>query len=310
MAALAWLLPLAGEAENLFGLQGWYDLQAFTEASATPNPPFEIRNWSLLFLVGNSPESMRTFYWSSVAILVLFGLGIGARLTGILAWLAVVSFSDNPLIETESDVFLRMLGLYLMVGYLLIGQGEPGQSWLDRLVAPWAYSVFRRKPGAVRPSSAATVAVRLIQAHFAIAVLFMGLHKLQMAEWWSGIALWYPLNPASETTQESLRRWLGQRDFSLTLISLASYAMASWQLAFPLFAWRPGRWRWLLLVGALAGCLGLMFLFKIPTLGPVFLIFCLSYLTDAEWAGLFDPITRKWASGGPCESKARTPSKG
>jgi hypothetical protein len=290
---LLWLLPLAGELDAFFGLSGWLDTQAIAEVAAIPNSPIDARGWSLLYLVGDNPGALQAFFWGTVAVVVLFLLGIASRLTGVLTWLAVCSFSANPLIEGDADVFLRMVTFYLMIGYLFIGQGESGISLISRLPAPFEYFLFRKEDDSGRrSSSAATVALRLIQIHFAIAMVIMGLHKLQMPEWWGGVALWYPLNVPSETTRETLGKWGSQRDYYLSIISIATYLLLAWQIAFPSFAWRRGRWRWLLIIGAIIGCLGSMFLYQIPVFGPVFLVCCLAYLTDDEWQRLTAPLFR------------------
>jgi hypothetical protein len=186
-----------------------------------------------------------------------------------------------------------VLTFYLMIGYLFIGQGEAHISLISRLLAPFDYFLLRKEDASgQRLSSAVTVALRLVQIHFAVAVVTMGLHKLQMAEWWGGVALWYPLNVPSEVTRDTLRKWGTHRDYYLSLISVATYLVLAWQIAFPTFAWRTGRLHGLLIIGGIAGCLGSIFLYQIPVLGPVFLVFCLAYLTDEEWERVTAPMLR------------------
>src|SRR5262245_26263496 len=100
---LAWLLPLAGHAEALFGLQGWFDQQAFVEARRldpmTVPKPVARENWSLLYLAGKSGPAIQAMYWGSIAVLALFTLGIATRLTAVGAWVIVVSFTATPLFD-------------------------------------------------------------------------------------------------------------------------------------------------------------------------------------------------------------------
>jgi hypothetical protein len=63
------------------------------------------------------------------------------------------------------------------------------------------------------------------------------------------------------------------------------YAALAWQLAFPLFAWRP-RWRVVLLCGGVAGWVGSLVIYRQPLFGPVLLLACLCYLTPQEWQRL------------------------
>src|SRR4051812_10520460 len=52
---LAWLLPLAGSMESLFGLHGWFDQQAYIQAAQLIKDnqwPADSPSWSVLFLAG------------------------------------------------------------------------------------------------------------------------------------------------------------------------------------------------------------------------------------------------------------------
>ncbi len=291
--ALLWLLPLMGEVESLFGLSGWFDLQVYTDAGTLNPSPYDGRNWSLLWLVAGNPAALQGFYWGSITILGLYLVGLWPRLLGVLSWLVVISFSSIPMIETDTDVFLRMMAFYLMVGYLFLGLGNDPGTWLARFVIPKNYFLLGRGGNyQATTSSAATVAIRLLQVHFAFAMVMTGLHKLQMAEWWSGIALWYVLNPAAQTSIESLQNMIPKRDSYFISVSLAAYALLAWQIAFPTFAWRSGRCRWILLGGGLVGLFGLVLVYQIPVLGPTFLVCCLAYWKDEEWNRVLNPLRR------------------
>jgi len=147
-----------------------------------------------------------------------------------------------------------------------------------------------RRPASA-PSHAANLTVRLLQVHFAVVVVVSGLHKLQFADWWSGAAFWYPLNPPLELTPEKLHAQSGSAATLLFFLSLAQYATLAWQIGFPLFAWRQ-RWRSILLGGALLGWAGSVFLFKQPVFGPVLVVGCLAYLSPAEWQRLNGSVRR------------------
>ena len=45
---LAWLLPLAGQRDSLFGLAGWFDQQAYADAARLEGGPPKPISWSLL----------------------------------------------------------------------------------------------------------------------------------------------------------------------------------------------------------------------------------------------------------------------
>lgn len=307
---LAWLLPFAGQVEALYGLGGWFDQQAYLEASRLPGGPPRPLTWSVFYLAGTEPAALYAVYGVSLAVLVLFTLGVWPRLTAVLTFVVVASCTANPVVYYDAESLLLLFAFYLMVGYVFWGQGVRGLSWRERLLGPaWVRpaalatgkgaaeaarpdvarpDVARpsaARPDAARPSVAANAAVRLWQVHFALAVLACGLHKLQFGDWWSGVAFWYPLNPPFEATPESVRTWAPYPVAYLTVLSLAAYLTLAWQIGFPVFAWRP-RWRVVLLGGAVLGWLGAVLVYGLPLFGPAFVLGCLAYLTPSEWERL------------------------
>jgi hypothetical protein len=282
---LAWLLPFAGQEAALFGPQGWFDTQAYAEAARLPGGPPAPLGWSLVHACGSSPALLHALYWLSLAVLLLFTLGLWPRVTAVLTWVVVVSFATSPAISFDADSLLGILAFYLMVGYLLLGQWGGRLSPAERLLGPAGASLLARLPTRQPASHAANLALRLLQVHFALAVVVGGLHKLQFGDWWAGLALWYSLHPPFETTPEGLRALAPQATPYLILLSLAGYAVLAWQLGFPAFAWRR-RWRPLLLAGGLVGWAGSVLVYRQPLFGPVLGIACLSYLTPGEWARL------------------------
>jgi hypothetical protein len=291
---LAWLLPLAGHVEALFGLTGWFDRLAYREASHIADGLPQPFTWSILYLCGSNAALLTAVYWASIAVLVLFTAGLWMRLTAILTWLIVASFTASPAFSPDADSLLLILAFYLMVGYVLLGLIDRDQSLAARVLgARGTFLLGRRPPMADEPprkSLAANVALRLLQVHFAIVMLVSGLHKLQFGDWWAGLALWYPLHPLMEMTANSAGSAAQVRS-SLILLSLGAYAVLAWQIGFPAFAWRP-RWRPVLLGGAALGGLGCAFLYGVPVFGPALFAGCLSYVSDKEWHRLFALINR------------------
>lgn len=292
---LAWLLPFAGHLDSLFGLQGWFDLQAYSEAARLPDGPPKPISWSVLYLAGSNPKLLAGIYWASIAVVALFTVGLWTRLTAVLTWIIVASFTANPILDYDADALLSILAFYLMIGYLLLGQRASGPSLVARLLGTRATALLGRPTDAAapgpQPSVAANLALRLLQVHVAIVLLTSGLHKLQYGDWWAGVALWYPLYPPFEATLAQARAHASHHQLYLGLLSVTAYLTLAWQIGFPLFAWRPG-WRPVLVGGALLGWAGTAFVYRLPLLGPAILIGCLSYVTAAEWRRLFAGLTR------------------
>lgn len=302
---LWWLLPFAGQLDAFFGLNGWFDLQAYREASRLPGGPPQPLGWSVLYLCGTNATLLTVAYWLSVAVLALFTLGVATRVTAVLTWIIVLSFIINPAADYDADYLLVVLAFYLMLGYVLLGQGTRGTTWLTRLLGSRSTWLFGSR-GERQASPAANLAVRLLQVHFALVLVSSGLHKLQQGDWWSGAAFWYPLHPPFKTTVAQARQHTSDATFYLSMLSLGAYLTLAWQLGFPLFAWRP-RWRVVLLGGALAGWLGTAFLYELPLFGPVLMIAALSYLTPAEWQALLGrvPGLHQLAAATPVERAAK-----
>jgi hypothetical protein len=298
---IAWLLPFAGQVQAVFGLQGWFDAQAYTEAAGLqaigasrlgdPTRLSEVTlkpaSWSILYLCAANPTALEAAYWVSLAIVALFTLGFWTRLTALASWLVVASFTASPVTNYEGDTLLAILAFYLMVGYLLLGQRQKDLPLTQRLFGSAPAWLFRRPLDhspltASHRSVGANLALRLLQIHLAIVFVTSGLHKLQFGDWWAGLALWYPVFPPFGTTLDQIRSHAPHAMSYLTILSIGAYAILAWQIGFPLFAWRP-RLRVVLLGGAAIGWLGTAFLFKMPIVGPAILIGCLSFLTPTEW---------------------------
>lgn len=299
---LAWLVPLAGELEAFFGLNGWFDRQAYYEAARLPEAARPSLGWSALFLAGTNSLLLWVTYIISLAVVVLFTLGIAARLTATLTWIIVVSFTANPAIAYDADTLLVILSFYLMIGYVLHGQSRAQSSLSARLLGGrgnWLFggrskrqaNASSPRANASSPSVAANVAMRLLQLHLAVVMVTTGLHKLQFGDWWAGVALWYPLYPPFEATVQDARANMDHAVTFLFILSMAAYATLCWQIAFPVFAWKPA-WRKLLLGGAIIGWLGNALLYELPVYGPGIFIGCLSYLSPVEWERTYQQLAK------------------
>jgi hypothetical protein len=283
---LSWLLPLTGHQTELFGLNGWFDRQAYVEAAALPGGAPAPIGWSLVYLCGTSATLLNLLWWTSLGVLVLFTLGVATRVTAVLTWLVVVSFLATPAASFDADFLLAILAFYLMIGYVLLGQWNGQLSLAGRLLGSRDTFLAGLKPREdATPSYAANLAVRLLQVHFAIIMVASALHKLQFGDWWSGVALWYVLHPPFTLSAADIQAMKPHAETTLFVLSLAQYVMLAWQLGFPAFAWRQ-RWRVVLVGGGVVAWVGTALLYDQPLFGPIYLLGCLSYLTPGEWHGL------------------------
>lgn len=282
---LAWLLPIAGSLDGLFSLDGWFDLQAYREASRLPDGAPKPMTWSLLY-VFSAGWKLQAAYWVSIGVLVAFTLGLATRITAVLTWLIVASFTASPILDADVDPLLILLSFYLMIGYLLIGQRGGDLTTAQRIlgVAPGWLRRWLGRPAVETPSVGATLAVRLLQIHMALLITTNGLHKLQFGDWWSGIALWYPLYSAPEVTLDQVRRLAPYAEGYVSFLNVLCYGAILWQITFTLFAWAP-RWRLLLVGGALVGWLVNLLIYQMPLFGAAIAVGCASFVTEWRWLG-------------------------
>ena len=294
---LYWLLPFAGDPQAFFGLNGWYDARAYAETSRLTELPPHLFSWSSAYWCRNNPTLLVAIYWFSLAAIGLFTLGLATRLTSVLTWAAVVSFTANPAVAYDADPLMQMLAFYLMFGYLFLGLRTPGQSKLALVLGPtretWLFGgLWPRRRDALPPSIASNLALRLLQVHFAIAMVAIGLHKLQVGAWWSGLAPWFYLHPPFHSTLSEIRTYAPPNAESyLNVFSLTTYAVLAWQIGFPVFAWRM--WlRPLLLGGAAIGWLMTALGLHMPLVGPILFVLCLAYVTPREWRWVESVLVR------------------
>ncbi len=310
---LTWLLPFAGQLDAFFGMYGWFDWQAYIETTSMAAGPQIPLGWSLLYVFWGSLEMLQVFYWTSLAILVLFTLGVAPRLTAVATWVIVVSFLANPIVRYDADYLLGILAFYLMIGYVFLGQFNRDLSPAARILGTresflfdqWLPGYQAEKDEGPRASYAVGFALRLLQVHFALVVLVSGLHKLQFGPWWGGWALFYPLNPPFAATKDALEQLKPMAESYLFTLSLGGYLVLAWQIGFPFLAWRQGwLWRTILLGGAVVGWIGSFFVYELPLFGPVYVIACLSYLTAAEWQAV-GRLREQLGLGAAAESPGR-----
>lgn len=304
VAALAfawWLLSLWGYQTALLSLDGYLDEQAFRSlarlAEREPNIP-PLPEWTPLYFLGGG-ALFQVVYHGAIVVALAFALGIASRLTGVLTWLAAVTFTTHPLYAGYGgDLLLRVVLFYLMLGYLLLppGPGEGWTGWAFGSRSSWLFGAAGRQ---ALPSVAATIALRLLQVHFALILLTIGLHKLQVSVWWAGVGPWFGFFPADTTTLTDVLALRGSAmspDARLWWVSLLAYGVLAWQIGFPAVAWRKG-WQPVLIAFALAGWVGSLLFLRLPLFGPMILAGTLAFLDPDDLRTLRDRAKTRTPGG-------------
>jgi hypothetical protein len=314
---LFWLLPFAGSVEQFFSFDGLFDKQAYLEMSREMGrlPPDQRPHvgWSVLHLVGDSAGLVQAAYWGTIVVLVLFTLGIAPRVTSVLTYVMIASFVhflDAPLGmgRSSEESLLVILAFCLMIGYVLLGQFGRDLTLRQRILGTWDSALpfiarlgwtedngARRSRGGVPASYAANLVLRLFQVNFALMLVVSFFHKLQIGDWWSGVAFWYPLHPPFETKPADIHAAAPYAMSLLFIYSLAQYLCLAWQLTFPLWAWRRNRFcRTLLIGGGIIGFLGCMWIYQAPATAGFVLVGCLAFLTADEWRRFGAVLEKFW----------------
>jgi hypothetical protein len=197
-----------------------------------------------------TPEQMFFVHGLAIGVALLFTLGVGTRVTSVLAWILALGYAHR----TPASMFGQDTMLAILLLYLMIGPAGAALS-VDRLIARWG---MRRQGLPIeepKPSVGANLAIRLMQVHFCLIYLASGTSKLQGAAWWNGTAIWqtltnYEFAPAQfEACTQLLRlltynRWVWEAfHFGGSLFTLGL------ELGLPFLIWNP-RCRWVFIAGA------------------------------------------------------------
>jgi hypothetical protein len=194
-------------------------------------PGFYDAHWSLLDVI--PPRLLWPAFWTSLAAIGLFTLGIGGRIAAIAATVATLSFfSRAPMVTGEFEPILALLMVYLCVGrssdefslpvyFTRRARGRAGS-------LPSALSI----PLPVSPLS--TTALRLLQIHIAIVHLMMACAMLAAPEgaWWTGEGIYLA----------AMRPGMALVDFSFLkehprIVAAWSHAITLYLLTFPVLVW-------------------------------------------------------------------------
>lgn len=223
------------------------------------------------------PDSwLRTVHWLCVVVAALFCLGIGTRLTSLLAFLITISYSQRvPIANFGLDQILGMLCLYLAIG----------PSGVCLSVDAWLRKRRIHQAGRVaeipRLASARTV-LRLIQIHVCVIYFWAGFAKLKGASWWTGEAMWQVIaNQEYQTMDLTWMAWVPWLPYLIAHITVA------WEVFFCVLVWRP-RLQSLMLAMGTAMHLGIGAFLGMWTFGLIMTFPYLAFGDPSRW--------RRWLS--------------
>ena len=229
------------------------------------------RGYSFLFYVPD--EWLTTVHWTCVAIAVMFCLGIGTRVTAILAWAITISYSQRvPVANFGLDQILGLLCMYLAIGPS--GDSLSVDAWLRH----------RRVPLLPRPPKAsAQMTLRLIQIHVCVIYFWAGFAKLKGDSWWTGEAMWQVI--ANQEYQTLDLTWMASVPW---LPYLIAHITVAWEVFFCVLVWVPALRPLMLLMGTLMH-VGIGAFMGMWTFGLIMTFAYFSFSDADKW--------RRWLNG-------------
>jgi hypothetical protein len=278
---LVWTFDL----DAFFGANGWLPAQLMEEVEIVNNDPDgsgpEVGaprlNWSHFYWV-ESPKLILTIHLAALAVYFLLMVGFFSRTMALLGFLIAVSYANRitPGAYFGLDKINCMLALYLLLG-------PCGARYsLDRL-----WRLKRGGPTEVPPSSAANLAIRLIQVHMCIIYLFSGIGKLQGEPWATGEASW--LSFAMLEYQSLDMTWMAKYPY---LMNLMTHITVFWELSYCALVWPRLTRPWVLLMAVVVHG-GIILFLGMPTFGLVMLVGNMAFVSPKTVRKFFDPIARR-----------------
>lgn len=276
---LVWSFDLTG----FFGQEGWLPTQLMHNVHQFSNGGVDAPTrwvWTYFDYI-NSPAWLWVVHIAALFVFFFLMIGFFSRTMAVLAYLIAVSYANRvtPGAYFGLDKINCLLAMYLMLG-------PCGARYsLDRI-----WRLRRGAPREVPLSTAANIAIRLIQLHMCIIYLFSGLGKLQGETWWNGEAAWLSLANLEYQFLVNLT-WLANHPW---LVSFLTHATVYWELTYCGLVWPRLTRPWVLL-GAVFVHLGIAVALGMPTFGLVMLIGNLAFVSPETVRRWVDPAANRVA---------------
>jgi hypothetical protein len=267
--------------------------------------------WSFFFHV-KSPAWIVVLHVVTLVVMLLFTLGLWSRWTGLLSWVAAMSYIQRA----QWTMFGMDSMMMILLAYLMIGPSGATLS-LDRLIERWRARRRGQEPAPVRPSVAANFAVRLMQVHFCIIYLASGTSKLQGASWWSGTAPNLVLlndffAPFYLAPYAALIAFLAQHRWLWEVVMSAGVVFTLFtEIGLPFLIW-DRRWRWVMVCCSALLHTSIGVFMGLVTFSLVMLIMLLSFFPPAvieQGLALLHERARRARAGPPGPRPGAKPGK-
>ncbi len=237
-------------------------------------------------------------HWTCFAVALLFCVGLGTRVTSILAYVITVSYSQRvPVANFGLDQILGLLCLYLAIG--------PSGAALS------VDSLLRRQRDHQRHGDSASrfakpeklmtcrMALRLIQIHICVIYFWAGFAKLKGDSWWTGEAMWQVIaNQEYQTIDLTWMAWVPWLPYLIAHVTVA------WEVFFCVLIWNKTLRPWILLIGT-GMHFGIGAFLGMWTFGLVMTFAYFSFADPKVWRSRLDRILQRRHSASSCFTDER-----
>lgn len=261
-----------------FDLAGFIGRDGYTPVEMLQAMPTrDVTVWSLFDWIGPN-WLLWTVHILALGVFACLFLGLFSRVAAVLAYLLAVSYVHRV---TPGAFYGLDKANCMMAMYLMLGPCGARYS-LDRL-----WRLRRGDASEPAPSTAANVAIRLLQLHLCVVYFFSALAKIEGNTWRVGTAMWWAA--ANYEYQSLPLTWLA--DWPI-LIAFFTHLTVFWELSYAFLVWNRFTRPWMIWTAvAIHG--GIALFMGMITFGLAMIFANLSFLKPETVRRWVDPVASR-----------------
>lgn len=261
-----------------FDLAGFIGRDGYTPVEMLKGMPArDVTVWSLFDWIGPN-WLLWTVHILALGVFACLFLGLFSRVAAVLAYLLAVSYVHRV---TPGAFYGLDKANCMMAMYLMLGPCGARYS-LDRL-----WRLRRGDASEPAPSTAANVAIRLLQLHLCVVYFFSALAKIEGNTWRVGTAMWWAA--ANYEYQSLPLTWLA--DWPI-LIAFFTHLTVFWELSYAFLVWNRFTRPWMIWT-AVAVHGGIALFMGMITFGLAMIFANLSFLKPETVRRWVDPVASR-----------------